>query len=131
MLCMFILLNITAKKNHMETTSEEMKSLAPCLNKLVLDGYTEDFKVTEGGLVGVKNERKYSPEDVHVLNFFRFEGASDPADNSILYAIETSDGTKGTLTDAYGPYAEPAVSKFMKQVEDITKKTDKNDTPAN
>ena len=115
----------------METTSEEMKSLAPCLNKLVLDGYTEDFKVTEGGLVGVKNERKYPPEDVHVLNFFRFEGASDPADNSILYAIETSDGTKGTLTDAYGPYAEPAVSKFMKQVEDITKKTDKNDTPAN
>jgi hypothetical protein len=113
------------------STTEDMKTLASVLNKLTLDGYTEDFKVTEAGLAGVKSEKKFPPEEIHVLNFFRFEGASDPADNSIVYAIETSDGTKGTLTDAYGPYADPNVAKFMKQVEDITKKTEKNDTPAN
>jgi hypothetical protein len=60
---------------------------------------------------------------VHVVDFFRFEGESDPADNSILYAIETDDGKKGILSDAYGPYADINVTKFMKQVEDITKKT--------
>lgn len=109
----------------METnaTTEDMKTLASCLNKLVLDGYEEDFKVTEQGLFGLHNEKTYIPDDVHVLNFFRFEGPSDPADNSILYAIETVDGTKGILIDAYGPYAEPLVSKFMKRVEDVSKKT--------
>jgi hypothetical protein len=113
------------------STTEDMKTLTSVVNKLVLDGYTEDFKVTELGLTGMKNENNYGPEQVHVLNFFRFEGPSDPADNSIVYAIETSDGTQGILIDAYGPYADPQVSKFMKRVEDITKKTDKNDTPAN
>lgn len=109
-----------------KASTEDMKTLASCLNKLVLDGFAEDFKVTEKGLLGLHNEKNYRPEDVEVVNFFRFEGASDPADNSILYAINTSDGTKGTLTDAYGPYAEPAVSLFMKQVEAMHKKNGEN-----
>jgi hypothetical protein len=113
------------------SNSTDMKTLASCLNKLVLDGYTENFKVTESGLKALSNEEVFKPEEVHVVNFFRFEGESDPADNSILYAIETSSGLKGTLNDAYGPYSDPNVSKFMKQVEDITKKTDKDDTPGN
>ncbi len=113
------------------STTEDMKSLATCLNKLVLDGYEEDFKASEEGLLSLHKEKIYSPNEVHVVNFFRFEGASDPADNSILYVIETNDGVKGTLVDAYGPYADIKVNKFMDQVEDISKKTEKNDSPAN
>jgi len=109
----------------------EMKTLVTTLNKLVQEGFTEDFKASEMGLLSLQGEHKYSPEEVHVVDFFRFEGESDPADNAIVYAIETNDGTKGTLTDAFGPYADASVTKFMKQVEDITKKTGKNDTAAN
>jgi hypothetical protein len=112
-------------------TTEDMKTLATCINKLVLDGYTEDFKVTEEGLTTMSNDQVYSQGEVHVVNFFRFEGASDPADSSILYAIETDDGKKGTLTDAYGPYADPHVTKFFKHVEDISKKSAKDDTATN
>ena len=72
-------------------------------------------------MLALSTGKKYSPDKVEIVNFFRFEGASDPADNAILYAIKTKDGTKGTLTDAYGPYADPHISKFMKQVEDISK----------
>jgi hypothetical protein len=115
----------------METTMEDMKTLATCINKLVLDGYTEDYKITEEEFTSLKDNRTYSPGQVRVVNFFRFEGASDPADNSILYAIETDDGKKGTLTDAYGPYADPHVTKFFKQVEDISKKPAENDPAAN
>lgn len=103
-------------------TTEDMKTLATCINKLVLDGYTEDFKVTDQGFSTMSDGKVYLPEEVRVINFFRFEGASDPADSSILYAIETNDGKKGTLTDAYGPYADPHVTKFFKQIEDISKK---------
>ena len=100
-----------------------MKSLATCLNKMVMDGYTEDFKVTEKGLESLQKNRNYTPGQVRVINFFRFEGQSDPEDNAILYVIETDDGGKGTLVDAYGVYTDPHVSQFMKDVEDIQKKT--------
>lgn len=106
-----------------ETSS--MKTLASCTNKLVLDGYTEDFKIEDDQMMGLHNEKKYRPSDILVANFFRFEGASDPADNAILYAIETADGTKGLLTDAYGPYADENVSHFMDEVKEMHKKTEK------
>lgn len=103
-------------------TTADMQTMTACLNKLVRDGYTEDFKVTEKGLLSIQKEKHYKVSQIHIVDFYRFEGASDPSDNSIVYAIETEDGTKGTLTDAYGPYADPATGKFIKQVEDITKK---------
>ena len=113
---------LTMEKN---STTAEMKTLSDCINKMLKDGYTEDFKVSDNNLLSLHEEKLYKPEEVHVRNFFRFEGASDPADNSILYAIETDDGVKGTLTDAYGPYADPQVGKFMEEVNDMEKKTNK------
>lgn len=105
------------------STGSEMKTLADCINKMVAEGYTEDFKIAEAGLLSLHDEKLYKPDEVQVNNFYRFEGASDPADNSILYAIETNDGVRGTLTDAYGPYADPQVTKFMEEVSQIEKKT--------
>jgi hypothetical protein len=99
-----------------------MKSLSTCLNRIVLDGYTEDFKIIEEGLQGLNNQTVYRPEQLQVVNFFRFEGMSDPDDNAVLYVIETEDGTKGTLIDAYGIYHDPRISQFMKQVEELNKK---------
>jgi hypothetical protein len=100
-----------------------MKSLSTSINKMKEEGFTEDFQVTKQGLTTYNADKTYKPEQVRIDNFYRFEGASDPADNSILYVIETNDGTKGTLVDAYGAYADTDVSKFIVQVEEIQKKT--------
>jgi hypothetical protein len=105
------------------STTADMKTLTSCINKLTLDGFTENFKASERGLLSLEHEKIYEPVDINVVNFYRFEGASDPADNSILYAIETADGIKGTLVDAYGPYADARVVSFMQQVEELHKKT--------
>lgn len=86
-------------------------------------GYTEQFRVEKGKLVGMESKKKYKPADVKAVNFYRFEGISDPDDMSILYAIETCDGSKGTLTDAYGRYSDEETGDFMKQVE-VAKKTE-------
>jgi len=101
---------------------EEMKTLASCLTKVVKDGYVENFKVTEDGLQSLETGKMYQPEQIHIVNFFRFEGASDPSDSAILYVIETDDGVRGSLTDAYGMYADPNIDKFIKEVENISKK---------
>jgi hypothetical protein len=113
------------------STTADMKTLAACINKLILDGYTENFKASERGLLSLQQEKIYEPAQIHVANFYRFEGASDPADNSILYAIETNDGIKGTLVDAYGPYADARVVSFMEEVEEIHKKNPATDVAKN
>jgi hypothetical protein len=100
---------------------DEMKTLASCLNSIIKDGYTENFKVTEEELQSLETEKKYKPDQIHIVNFFRFEGASDPSESAILYVIETNDGSKGSLTDAYGMYADPDIDKFVKEVENISK----------
>ena len=103
-----------------------MKSLSSLLNKMVLKGYDDDFKITDNGLKSLKTEKIYQPDQINIINFFRFEGQSDPNDNTIMYVIETTDGLKGTLVDAYGPYADRKLSEFMNQVESIQKKTTKS-----
>jgi hypothetical protein len=103
-----------------------MKSLSTCLNKMVSDGYTEDFKITDDGLKSVNKPTNYKPDEINVVNYFRFEGESDPDDNAILYVIETRDGTRGTLVDAYGVYNDTKVSNFMEEVNNIRKQVVKN-----
>lgn len=100
----------------------QMNTLTACVNKVVKDGYTDSFKVTKQGLYSCSTDDHFTPADVKVINFYRFEGESDPADNTIMYVIETSGGHKGTLVDAYGPYSDVNVSKFMADVEEINKK---------
>lgn len=99
-----------------------MKSLSSCVNKMKEDGYKEDFQVTKKGLSTYSENKNYKPEQISIINFYRFEGVSDPADNSILYVIETDDGVKGTLVDAYGAYSDSDVSKFIVEVHEIQKK---------
>jgi hypothetical protein len=105
---------------------KNLNTMVDCVNSLVLQGFSEDFKAREAGLESLSTKRMYHPDEVKILNFYRFEGESDPADNSILYAIETTDGKRGTLVDAYGPYADSKVTKFINQVEEISKKTDRD-----
>lgn len=112
-------------------TTSDMRTLASCLNKLISDGYTEDFKVSEMGLLSQQHEKIYQPSEINIVNFYRFEGASDPADNSIIYVIETADDIKGTLIDAYGPYADQLVNRFMEEVASINKKAVHSDSTKN
>jgi hypothetical protein len=98
-----------------------MTDLDKCLHKLEGEGYSDQYKVEGEKLIDLTNNKKYKPKDVKAVNFYRFEGISDPDDMSILYAIETSDGRKGTLVDAYGMYSDDETGKFMNKIE-INKK---------
>lgn len=99
-----------------------LKDLAACTAEMKGRGYKEDFRAEKGVLKTYSDSTKsYKPEDVRILNFYRFEGVSDPGDATVLYVIETSDGIRGTLADGYGAYASEDVSKFIVQVEEIQK----------
>ena len=104
------------------TATEKMETMNQAIDHAVKRGYSENFKLEAGGLTTEMEPKIYSSSEVKIDDFFRFEGYSDPTDNSILYLIETMDGRKGLLIDAYGAYADARVSKFISAVEDIQKK---------
>lgn len=104
-----------------------MNTLTGCTNKWMQNGYTDTLTAEGDGLYSAEKERHYRPEDIKVIEFYRFEGQSDPADNSILYVIETDDGLKGMVVDAYGMYADGATTRFFKKVEEMNKTVDKKD----
>jgi len=88
------------------------------INQLEAEGYTEQFRVENKVLVSVSEpKKKYKPKDINVVNFYRYEGITDPDDMSIIYAIETCDGRKGTLVDGYGRFSDQDTGEFMKEVE--------------
>ena len=105
-----------------EDSSPNMATLSQCITRAVEQGYAENFKVNSRGLVTEDEKSLYNPQDIDILNFYRFEGYTNPDDSSILYLIETNDGRRGTLVDAYGVYADADFSNFILQVERIQKK---------
>ena len=102
---------------------EEERSLVNVENQLKKDGFSQDFNVVEGRLqtISTDSPKSYAPSDVTIVDFYRFEGESDPDDMAILYAIEANDGVKGTISSAYGTYADTETDDFLKQVEDLGK----------
>lgn len=117
----------TQENNQQNELVPFMNTLTSCVNKVVKDGYVDSFKVTQQGLYSTAKDKSYQPEQVRVINFYRFEGQSDPGDNAIMYVIETDDGQKGTLIDAYGAYSDNSVNTFMDKVEEINKKVVKDE----
>ena len=107
----------TDKYTEANDKATELTDLQKCLDRLEEKGYNDQFRVEKKKLVSMTTKKKYKAKDVKAANFFRFEGITDPDDTSVLYAIETSDGSKGTLIDAYGLYADDDTGEFMKEVE--------------
>ena len=99
-----------------------MTELDKCHQKLEERGFTDQFQVHNSQLYSTESNKSFLPAEISAVNFYRFEGVSNPSDMSIMYAIETYDGRKGTLIDAYGVYANQEVGDFMQHVE-IQKKT--------
>lgn len=88
-----------------------------CLNR---QGYNKEFQMSEEGLKCLNTGEIFQPSDIHVVEHQRFEGITNPDDMAILYVVETKTGQRGTIVDAFGIYADPDLSDFMKKVEDRT-----------
>ena len=91
-------------------------SLSQAITALTAKGFTHSFEVAEGGKHCTTLEENYQPEELTILAKHRFEGPSSTDDSSVVYAIEAKDGTRGLLIDAYGVYADPDKSQFLRRI---------------
>lgn len=91
------------------------------INTLESEGYKAQFKMDGDQLMNTESRKKYNPSQLKLIKEFRFEGVSNPDDMSILYALEAEDGTKGTVVDSYGTYADTELAEFLNQIGDREK----------
>jgi len=89
----------------------EYGTVAGALEELARRGFAEPFRVVDGVLRA--GGERVEPGHLVIREYHRFEGISDPDDMAIVYALETDRGVRGTLTDAFGVYADPAVSAAL------------------
>ncbi|MHA4893960.1 hypothetical protein ACXZ1K_04355 [Pedobacter sp. PWIIR3] len=98
----------------------EMNTLSQILEKLRLKGLDNEIKMTDHGkMQGVGFDKIYKPEDLTIIKTYRFEGDSDPADNSVLYILEDKDHQVGYILDAYGMYSSQdgaGFNDFLKKI---------------
>lgn len=92
--------------------------LSKKLRELEKEGFNDQFKYLNERLQASGSKQFYGASDLEIVKEFRFEGESNPSDMSILYAIKASDGTLGTLVDAYGTYADDELEQFLRAVPD-------------
>jgi hypothetical protein len=78
----------------------EIKPLDACLEELKKEGFIKYFTVNENGLHEMNSNTYYKPGEFKVNCLFKIKVEEDRTDDPILYAIETSDGIKGILSNA-------------------------------
>jgi hypothetical protein len=79
-------------------------------------GYTDDLRLDDGGVRCAACDTRHAPERLVITHTFRFEGASDPADEAIVLGVECpSCGTRGVIVSAYGPEADPALFELLQR----------------
>jgi len=91
---------------------KDYNNLVDALLDLRSRGFTNDFNLKPYCLECTALKLELHPEDFEIKEPYRFEGDSSPDDNSVLYAIESKDGVRGVLVDAYGTYAEAMSPKM-------------------
>ncbi len=76
--------------------------------------FTLDFNLTENRLTA--NEEQYPADEFEIVDLYRYEGPSDPADEATVYALTNATGVKGILVSGYGISTDEASTETLKQL---------------
>ena len=93
-------------------------TLSEAVNGLKQRGYTIDFNIVAGKLVCEHTPVSLSPAEFEISAVYRFEGNTDPADEAVVYAIESKHGHRGLLVNAYGPDADAASDELVRKLRE-------------
>ena len=101
-----------------DNLKESFGTLSETINGLIKIGYTHDFNINEDALFCHQTNSILPPSEFQIDKIYRFEGESNPDDQSILYAISSSKyGIKGTLVNGYGISFDESTSKLVEKLK--------------
>jgi len=93
-------------------------TLLEAINGLKKEGYTEDFNLGVSCIDCQANGYKLFHDEFVIDKYFRFEDDTDPASQSIIYAISSEKyGLKGMLVNGYGIYSDPLSNEMLETLK--------------
>lgn len=96
----------------MNHPDNQYRTLSQAVDALRARGYSDELTITEDGLFN--DAEQLDPAAFTIDSFHRFEGPSDPADMSIVYALRSESlGLKGLLIGEYGSNAQDFIHKMV------------------
>ncbi len=93
------------------------KTVWEAIEDLKRRGYTVDFNIGFDGVQSHLSPFSLSPDKFLITEVYRFEGATNPDDQAVVYAIESKDGIKGTMVDGYGISSDSVNEQLIKDLE--------------
>jgi hypothetical protein len=79
-------------------------------------GYTIDFNLEFDKISCPTIPVSLAPSEFEITEVYRFEGNSDPADEAIVFAIESKHGQKGVLVNGFGISADSVGEEMLKKL---------------
>lgn len=96
---------------------ENYDTVVAALSGLKAKGYSLDFNIAFDKITCNENGLCLNPNEFEITEVYRFEGDSNPADEDVVYAIESKDGgIRGSLTSAYGMYADTVSTEMLQKL---------------
>ena len=98
-------------------TPRAYDTVSQAVNDLQKRGYTDDLQVAGHCLVCDAKCASLDPAEFEIDEFHRFEGETDPGDESIVYAISSAKhDVKGILVNAFGPDASNLTQEMVSKL---------------
>ena len=91
-------------------------SMTEAIRELIQRGFIANFEFLDKAFRDVDSGRTFRAGELTIVEHYRFEGTSDPDEMSVVYAVESDDGTTGIIADAFGVYADPELGGFLNNV---------------
>ncbi|MCE5205623.1 MAG: phosphoribosylpyrophosphate synthetase [Porphyromonadaceae bacterium] len=94
-------------------------TLSEAINDLAKRGYITNFNIENDCIVCAENMIRLHPDEFQIDEIHRFQEMSDLDNESILYAISSSQNNmKGLLVNAYGIYSETATTELVEKLSE-------------
>lgn len=92
-------------------------TVSEAVNGLKQRGYNIDFNVEYDCIVCHDTPLSLLPNEFEITEVHRFEGDTDPADEAVVYAIESKHGEKGVLVNAFGIYSDSVSDELIEKLK--------------
>ena len=89
-------------------------TVTDAISELRKQGFLVDFNLKENSLEA--DSVKFTSEEFEILDVYRYEGNSDPADEATVYAIESQSGLKGILVTGYGVSSDTVSAQMLRKL---------------
>jgi hypothetical protein len=94
-----------------------IETFRDALDRLAARGYAHELIADGGRLRDLETGERHDPSQLAITEVARFEGASDPDEQAILYALADRLGHPlGTYATVYGPITPPDDVEVVRQL---------------